>query len=84
MFFFQLGVETLTKAGKISFVILANKKSFTNFSQFLAEQSWSHAKLLQKVFMIYLMPITCIIKENLNPLPYVPNAKNDIDEIILV
>ena len=40
-------------------------KYFTNFLQFLVSQRLSHTKLLEKVFVIYLIAIRYVIKEKL-------------------
>ena len=55
------------KAGKSSLVIFAIKKNFMNFFAIFGDpELLSHGKLLKKVFMIYLIAIPCIFKENLN------------------
>ena len=55
-------------------------KCFMDFLQFLVLQDLSHIKLLKKVFMIYLIAISCIVNENLNLVLYMPVSENDINE----
>ena len=63
-FFFILVLKKLQiqKAGKSLLVILAKKKGFTNFLQFLVAQSLSQMKSLENIFFLSLLSIRCTSK----------------------
>ena len=47
-------------------------------------QELSYTELLGKIYITYLKAFHCNVKENLNPLFYIPTPQNDINEVNLV
>ena len=73
-----------SKEEKSSLVILANKKMLHElFTVFGAARLESY-KIAWKNIYIYLIAASCIVKENLNPFPYIPTSQNHINKIKLV